>query len=196
MALHDNLKDARTRTGMSQELVAERLGVSRQAVTKWESGQTKPTARNLKALADLYQIPSEKLLNAAKQNGSNLILRANLIKWAIIMQTACLCSCAHYAYMFRSNPSDAIYRGTFIFSLLVMLLCSTWMTISHRYEPDRCQRRKNMNMEFGYCSIQLLVSLFTIFRGIELVGVTVILFILFVYLLYINPKYMSRKLTK
>ena len=53
MALHDTLKDARNRVGMSQELVAEQLGISRQAVTKWELGQSKPSAKNLKALAKL-----------------------------------------------------------------------------------------------------------------------------------------------
>lgn len=88
MALHDNLKDARNRAGMSQELVAEQLGISRQAVTKWELGQSKPSAKNLKALADLYQIPSEELLNDVKREGPNLILRANLIKLAIIWQAA------------------------------------------------------------------------------------------------------------
>ncbi len=196
MALHNNLKDARNRMGMSQELVAEQLGISRQAVTKWELGQSKPSAKNLKALADLYQIPSEELLSVAKRDGPNLILRTNLTKWAIIMQTACLCSCAHYAYMLRSHPNDVVYRGTFIFSLIVTLLCSTWMTISHRYEPDKGQRRKNINIELGYCSIQVMVSLLTIFCGMGLVGVAIILFVLFTYILYINPKYMNRKFTK
>ena len=38
MTLGEQLKELRTRTGFSQEMVAERVGVSRQAVTKWESG--------------------------------------------------------------------------------------------------------------------------------------------------------------
>lgn len=199
MALHDNLKDARNRMGMSQELVAEQLGISRQAVTKWELGQSKPSAKNLKALADLYQIPSEELLNAAKREGPNLILRANLIKWAIILQTACLCSCIHYAHMFRNDPNDRVYLGTFIFSLVVLLLCSTWMTASHRHEPDKGQRRKNINMELGYCTIQILMALFTISSEvglIRLMGIALVLLVLLVYILYINPKFMNRKLTK
>ena len=199
MALYDNLKDARNRVGMSQELVAEQLGVSRQAVTKWELGQSKPSAKNLKALAELYQIPSEELLSAAKKEGPNLILRANLIKWAIIMQTSFLCCCIHFSNMFRSNPDDKVYLGTFIFSLVMLLLCSTWMTASHRHEPDKGQRRKNINMELGYCTIQILIALFTISSGvgiIRLAGVALILLVLLVYILYINPKYMNRKLTK
>lgn len=44
MTLGEQLKTLRQKTGFSQELVAERLGVSRQSVTKWERGQTVPTA--------------------------------------------------------------------------------------------------------------------------------------------------------
>lgn len=194
MALCDNLTDARIRMGMSQELVAEQLGISRQAVTKWELGQSKPSAKNLKALADLYQIPSEELLDAAKREGPNLILRANLTKLAIIWQTAFLCSTANFAYMLRNN--DTVYQWPFIISLVALLLCSTWATTNHRFEPDKNQRRKNINIELGYCGIQLLLSLLTIYSGRGLVGVALILFVAFVYLLYINPKYMNRKLTK
>ena len=61
MTLGEQLKELRTRTGFSQEMVAERVGVSRQAVTKWESGRTLPTAENLAALAQLYQVPLETL---------------------------------------------------------------------------------------------------------------------------------------
>ena len=79
MALHDNLKNARNKMGMSQELVAEQLGISRQAVTKWELGQTKPNAKNLRALAELYQISTESLLAGTRQNGSDPIRGVNFL---------------------------------------------------------------------------------------------------------------------
>ena len=47
---------------------------------------------------------------------------------------------------------------------------------------------ENVNIELGYCCIQLLAALFTIFRGLGLVGVTLILLVTFAYILYINPK--------
>ena len=56
MPLGERLKALRNQIGFSQEMVAERVGVSRQAVTKWESGQTIPTGENLAALAELYAI--------------------------------------------------------------------------------------------------------------------------------------------
>src|SRR5699024_12053606 len=45
--LSETLKDHRTRCKMTQEFVAESLGVSRQAVSKWETGETDPTMSNL-----------------------------------------------------------------------------------------------------------------------------------------------------
>ena len=60
------LKENRARCGMTQEFVAESLGVSRQAVSKWESGSSDPSTSNLLALAKLYGISGEQLLNAVE----------------------------------------------------------------------------------------------------------------------------------
>lgn len=58
------LKDYRLRCGMTQELVAEKLEISRQAVSKWESGASEPSTANLIALAQLYGVdPGELLKN-------------------------------------------------------------------------------------------------------------------------------------
>lgn len=51
---------------MTQEFVAESLGVSRQAVSKWENGTSDPSTSNLCALARLYGVPVEELLNAVR----------------------------------------------------------------------------------------------------------------------------------
>ena len=55
-ALGEILKEHRVRCKMTQEFVAERLGVSRQAVSKWESGTSDPSMSNLIALAKLYGV--------------------------------------------------------------------------------------------------------------------------------------------
>ena len=52
---------------MTQEFVAEALGVSRQAVSKWESGKSDPSTTNLLALADLFGISAEDLLKEVKE---------------------------------------------------------------------------------------------------------------------------------
>ena len=56
------IRDHRTRCKMTQEFVAESIGVSRQAVSKWESGASDPITSNLFALAKLFGISAEELL--------------------------------------------------------------------------------------------------------------------------------------
>ena len=61
-SLGEALKVHRTGCKMTQEFVAEHLGVSRQAVSKWENGTSDPSTSNLLALAKLYGISTEDLL--------------------------------------------------------------------------------------------------------------------------------------
>ena len=61
-SLGETLKEHRIRCHMTQEFVAERLGVSRQAVSKWENGTSDPSTSNLLALAKLYDVSPEELL--------------------------------------------------------------------------------------------------------------------------------------
>ena len=63
--LGEALKAHRTACKMTQEFVAEAIGVSRQAVSKWESGASDPSTSNLLALAKLYGVPAEELLREA-----------------------------------------------------------------------------------------------------------------------------------
>lgn len=57
-----NLRFLRNRHGWSQEQVAEKIGVTRQAVAKWENGDTLPDILNCEALADLYDVSLNDLV--------------------------------------------------------------------------------------------------------------------------------------
>ena len=61
-SLGEVLKRHRAACKMTQEFVAESLGVSRQAVSKWESGKADPSTSNLIALAALFGTTAEELL--------------------------------------------------------------------------------------------------------------------------------------
>ena len=65
-SLGETLKEHRIRCQMTQEFVAETIGVSRQAVSKWENGTSDPSTSNLFALAKLYGISVEELLKDVK----------------------------------------------------------------------------------------------------------------------------------
>lgn len=61
--ISQNLTALRQYHKYSQEEVAEKVGVSRQAVAKWESGETVPDILNCDALADLYDISVDTLIH-------------------------------------------------------------------------------------------------------------------------------------
>ena len=65
-SLGEVLKDHRSRCGMTQEFVAESMGVSRQAVSKWENGTADPSTSNLLKLAKLYGITPEELIRSVQ----------------------------------------------------------------------------------------------------------------------------------
>ena len=69
-SLGNSLYSARKSKGLTQEEVAEKLGVSRQAVSKWENGTSDPSTSNLCALAKLYGIPVEELLHETQKEKS------------------------------------------------------------------------------------------------------------------------------
>ena len=56
------IKNHRVRCNMTQEFLADRLGVSRQAVSKWEKGRSDPSTTNLIALAKIFDITPEEML--------------------------------------------------------------------------------------------------------------------------------------
>ena len=62
MSLGSNLYNARKKSGLSQEAVAEKLGVSRQTVSKWETDETLPDIRQSKRLAVLYRLTLDELV--------------------------------------------------------------------------------------------------------------------------------------
>ena len=63
VSLGEAIKSHRMRCQMTQEFVADALGVSRQSVSKWETGASDPSTSNLLALARLFKISPEELLD-------------------------------------------------------------------------------------------------------------------------------------
>jgi len=63
MALEKKLVRLRKKEGMSQADVSEKLDVSRQAVSRWEAGDSRPSTENLQALCKLYNVKLDDLLS-------------------------------------------------------------------------------------------------------------------------------------
>ena len=92
MTLPDKLQQYRKLSKYSQEKLAELLGVSRQAVTKWENGKSAPSSENLIKLTAIYKIALDDLINdrpettivdSKPKGNSKLKLIGGL--WAIIL---------------------------------------------------------------------------------------------------------------
>lgn len=62
MRLGSSLYHARKKSGLTQENVAEKLGVSRQTISKWETNETLPDIRQSKGLAVLYHMTLDELI--------------------------------------------------------------------------------------------------------------------------------------
>lgn len=63
MTLHEKIYELRKKNGLSQEALAESLGVSRQSVSKWETGEATPEVNKLLSLSKLFGVTTDYLLN-------------------------------------------------------------------------------------------------------------------------------------
>ena len=64
MEFNEKLRELRGRAGLTQEELAERLYVSRTAISKWESGRGYPNIESLKAIAKFFSVTLDELLSA------------------------------------------------------------------------------------------------------------------------------------
>ena len=72
MTIYDKLVQLRKRKGWSQEDLAEKLDVSRQAISRWENGSALPDADNLRQLSHLYGVSADYLLNDEYESDDDL----------------------------------------------------------------------------------------------------------------------------
>ena len=74
MMFADNLVDLRKYHAMSQEELAEKIGVSRQTLSKYETGESLPDIEKCKALADVFGITIDDLISYEKTDGMGLMV--------------------------------------------------------------------------------------------------------------------------
>ena len=72
MKLHEKIYQLRKQAGMSQEEAAERLNISRQALSRWENGTAQPAANNIIEICKLFGVTSDYLLNDEYESDDDL----------------------------------------------------------------------------------------------------------------------------
>lgn len=80
MEIGQRLKQARTEREMTQEALAERLGVSRQTISSWENNRSYPDIVSLIALSELYNLSLDGLLKGDKKMVEHLEESTNTVK--------------------------------------------------------------------------------------------------------------------
>ncbi len=77
MTIGEKIYTLRTKSGMTQEQLAEKMGVSRQAISKWESDVSIPELNKLKSLANLFQVTLDELMGQeAKEEKTEKVSKA------------------------------------------------------------------------------------------------------------------------
>lgn len=133
MALSENIKFKRQSLKLSQEYVAEQLGVSRQAVSKWESGQSEPTAKNLAELAALFGIGLSELIspensgqesfsteNKSKEKKKNHLMLVSRWTGYIFLTTGY----SGYSGYYNSGLSGRYWLAILVTGLVLLLITS------------------------------------------------------------------------
>lgn len=201
MTFGEKLLNLRKRNGYSQEDLANKLDVSRQAISRWEMGTAIPDSLNVLHLSKLFQVSTDYLLNddyesdndIPKVKENNKILQMNLCKIAIIAQTAFLNVAMHPLDKIQTPFMQTV---EFLIKVVPLVVCSIWMAHNLKYEKDKTQYRKNVKIELRYCMIQAGVFLFGYFSKLYWIGTLLLIIIALIYIFWINPKYMNRRMTK
>jgi len=77
MSLGDRLKEKRKTKKLTQQDVAEKLGINNTTISKWESDTYEPDAENLKKLAELYDVTVDFLLGRNSDESGNQTIRSS-----------------------------------------------------------------------------------------------------------------------
>jgi transcriptional regulator with XRE-family HTH domain len=109
----EKIQALRNENKMSQEKLAELLGVSRQAVSKWEIGLSNPTTENLIRLAEIFQVSMDEIAKPETTVKVKINMFALLVNISIIGYTAIIVSSAGlYGYYFP-------YKDAFLYPWIV-----------------------------------------------------------------------------
>ena len=125
MDLANKLLELRKKKGLSQEEVADRLGVSRQTVSKWETGMSTPDFDKIGPLCELYEISTNELMNVnydapkfEKEDQSVKRKKTILLMIAVFLYITCV-----IPVIFTDAGLDEIVAITIMFVMVAFATC-------------------------------------------------------------------------
>lgn len=118
MSLGEKIKTMRQQAALSQEQLAERLNVSRQAVTKWETGKGIPDIANLIAISEEFDLSLDELIKDDITIKNKIIADSSSKKWHILVIVYLVAIVAYIAYFAFCHR---IFMIGFLIATLFML---------------------------------------------------------------------------
>ncbi|MBC2262790.1 helix-turn-helix transcriptional regulator [Listeria sp. FSL L7-0091] len=85
MGIADRIKQLRKGNELSQEELAEKIGVSRQAISKWETEKSFPDIENLLIISEVFKINLDELIKGDSKFEQKLVVDGNTRKWHLLV---------------------------------------------------------------------------------------------------------------
>ncbi len=179
MSLGERLYELRKKKGLSQEEVAEKLNVTRQSVSKWETDESKPDFDKIVPICELYEISTNELLNGTKEekeekeveviNNDNRKNRAIIISIAVFLYFAALIWIVVSEVAFNLNEGFMVGGFFLICAIATCLLIYQGIVLSttitkKRKEKSNAEKKMDGIVELVsiiFAIIYLLVSFLT-----------------------------------
>ena len=133
MSLGERLYELRKKKGLSQEEVAEKLNVTRQSVSKWETDESKPDFDKIVPICELYEISTNELLSGTKEEKEEqeveVINKDNKKKRALIISIAVFLYFLALIWIIVSEVSFNLNEGFMIGGFFLLCGIATCMLI-------------------------------------------------------------------
>lgn len=121
MSLNQKIMQLRNVKNWSQEELAEKLNVSRQSVSKWESGQAKPDLDKIIALSDLFNVSTDFLLKDDNKEISTTPINKNHFKFSRMKLNSAIWTIASAIYVIYGFAFDNWNFSLVIFPIAMIL---------------------------------------------------------------------------
>ena len=142
MKFSENLKYLRKESGLTQEKLAEKLNVSRQAVAKWENGDAMPDAENLKEISYLFGVSTDQLLENKKGKG-NTYFQKSLN--SLILNLVYVCAWVIGMVIFTMVSAIQSDNETIVVILMITLLIN--LILIGLFTKNYVNTRRIINMQ-------------------------------------------------
>ncbi len=181
MSLGNRLYELRKKKNISQEEAAEKLGVTRQTISKWETDQSLPDFDKILPLCVLYEITTDELLTGAssktcKETQENTIEndKKKKIQTAIVVSSSVFLYFIAVIWIIIAEPIEAISEnimiGSFLFICAIATVLLVFYFISTSKDSVEIQEKKRKEKErekydgliaILFTCIYLFISFFT-----------------------------------